>query len=193
MYIKHKEIKYVEFKRIGNASSGTGRSFDISIYKIEADGPVEETFKNIDKKELKALMNYFKNAGIKMRQTDPDTNKAVDLEDMNSEELDEEIRQSQAVDENKKSKDAGEAEAPTGRGGRRRVPVAQPQMVELDDDDYDEEDDESFGDEGTSGDDDEEGEAEMSDEIDDEEIDKGELANLKGNKTFEKTEKRKKK
>ncbi len=35
LYIKHKEIKYVEFNRIGNNSGGTGRSFDFSVYKVD--------------------------------------------------------------------------------------------------------------------------------------------------------------
>ena len=67
--------------------------------------------------------------------------------------------------------------------------------MDLGDDSYDDEDDESFGgkdEEEGSGSDSEEGEADMEDEIDDE-PDKKELANLKGNKTFDKAEKRKKK
>lgn len=66
MYIKHKEIKYVEFNRIGSSSGGTGRSFDFSVHRIDQDG-VYEQFKNIDKTELKVLIRYFKQAGIKMR------------------------------------------------------------------------------------------------------------------------------
>ena len=92
IYIKHKEIKYVEFSRIGQkGSSGTGRSFDISVTKIDQDGAPQE-FKNIDKRELKVLMHYFKTAGIKMRQFDPDSGKGVELDSLNSEEFDEEIR-----------------------------------------------------------------------------------------------------
>lgn len=70
------------------------------------------------------------------------------------------------------------------------MPVAAP--VGLPDDSYDDEDDESFGsaDDNQSGSDKEgeEGEADMSDEIDDAEIDKGELKNLKGNRVFSKEE-----
>lgn len=61
-----------------------------------------------------------------MRQLDSDTNKAVDMDmdNYNSEEFDEEIKQSQ-VEEVKQGK--AEADGTTvGRGGRRRVPVAQP-------------------------------------------------------------------
>ena len=32
-------------------------------------------FKNIEKSEIRALMSYFKNANIKMRQLNSDTNK----------------------------------------------------------------------------------------------------------------------
>lgn len=92
MYIRHKEIKYVEFSRIGNSTGGTGRSFDFCIQKIDSDNNADNTFKNVDKKELKVVMKYFKDAGIKMRQIISDTNKAVDLNDFNSDELDEEIR-----------------------------------------------------------------------------------------------------
>jgi hypothetical protein len=91
LYIKHKEIKYVEFNRIGNTSGGTGRSFDFSVYKTDQDG-IFEQFKNIDKEELKMLIRYSKVAGIKMRSIDSDTNKGVDLNDFNSEEYDEQIR-----------------------------------------------------------------------------------------------------
>lgn len=143
MYIRHKDIKYVEFKRIGHTTGGTGRSFDFSLVLLEPDNSQDSTFKNVDKKELKVLMNYFKQAGIKMRQIDSDTNKALDLDDFNSEDLDEEIRQSQV--EEKKSKDADKG-VTVGRSGRRRVPVQQPAHIELDDDyDDEDEDDESFG------------------------------------------------
>ena len=95
MYIKHKEIKYVEFSRIGTTtSSGTGRHFDLSIIKIDSESG-NETFKNIDKRELKNFMQYFRVAGIKMRQLDGDTNKSREMEDFNSDELDEEIKNSQ--------------------------------------------------------------------------------------------------
>lgn len=191
LYIKHKEIKYVEFNRIGNTSGGTGRSFDFSVYKTDQEG-IFEQFKNIDKEELKMLIRYFKVAGIKMRSIDSDTNKGVDLDDFNSEEYDEQIRQSQA--ENSQPVAKPEAVGTTvGRSGRRRVPVANP--VQLADDDYgDDEDDESFGsDDGEGSDSDgEEGEAEMDDAID-EGIDKGELKHLQGNRVFTKAENKKRK
>lgn len=41
-------------------------------------------------------MNYFKDAKIKMRQINQDTNKEMDMEDLNSDQIDEEIKQSQS-------------------------------------------------------------------------------------------------
>ena len=39
IYIKHKEIKYVEFSRIGSSSGiEAGKSFDISVVKMDGDG-----------------------------------------------------------------------------------------------------------------------------------------------------------
>ena len=92
LYLKHKEIKYVEFSRMQQAS----RSFDLSIVKIDQDGNTKEQFKNIEKSEIRALMSYFKNANIKMRQLNSDTNKPEDMGDFDSEQLDEEIKQSQS-------------------------------------------------------------------------------------------------
>jgi hypothetical protein len=116
-------------------------------------------------------MTYFKQAGIKMRQIDSDTNKAIDMDDVNSEEIEEEIRASQRQDDKKKE---AVVEETVGRSGRRRVPVAVPQQMDLGDS-YDEEDDESFGDDGDSGSDGEDGEEEMEDDLDEEEIDKDEM------------------
>lgn len=67
IYIKHKDIKYVEFSRIGSSAGGSiGKTFEFSIAKVDSDG-ANETFKNVDKKELKVLIKYFKEANIKMR------------------------------------------------------------------------------------------------------------------------------
>ncbi len=78
--------------------------------------------------ELKLLINYFKSAGIKMRQIDSDTNKASDLNDVNSEELNEEIRQSQ-VEETKTDTKKVDEGVTVGRSGRRRVPVKTPMQI----------------------------------------------------------------
>ena len=64
--------------------------------KIDQDGNTKEQFKNIEKSEIRALMSYFKNANIKMRQLNSDTNKPEDMGDFDSEQLDEEIKQSQS-------------------------------------------------------------------------------------------------
>mmetsp|Transcript_35722 Transcript_35722/g.54669 ORF Transcript_35722/g.54669 Transcript_35722/m.54669 type:complete len:102 (+) Transcript_35722:861-1166(+) len=84
VYIKHKEIKYIEFSRIQGQSMGSGKSFDMQVVKHDGE---KHQFKNMDKIELKTLMAYFKKANIKMRQIDPDTNKGVDIEDFNSDDL----------------------------------------------------------------------------------------------------------
>ena len=130
------------------------------------------------------MIDYFKTAGIKMRQIDPDTHKGVDLEDINSDELNEEIKQSQ--DELSPTKGTD------GRSGRRRVPVAGAAALANDDDsnmDEEDSDDESFDDkqQGSDDEDDEEdGEEDQDDDIDDDKIAKDELAHLQGNKIVDK-------
>lgn len=66
MYIKHNQIKYVEFHRIDSKAGTMGREFDLTVHQIDQDVAPEQ-FKNMDKQELKVLINYFKSAGIKMR------------------------------------------------------------------------------------------------------------------------------
>ena len=56
-----------------------------------------------------------------MRQFNADTKTTGDLEDYDSDKLDEVIRQSQAQDSQKAEKDDG---ATVGRFGRKRIPVA---------------------------------------------------------------------
>ena len=148
LYLKHKEIKYVEFSRMQQAS----RSFDLTIVKMDNEGSQKEQFKNIEKSEIRVLMNYFKNANIKMRQLNSDTNKPEDMEDLDYDQLDEEIKQSQSqgVDGNQ-----GEQGVTVGRSGRRRVPVAGGAAVKLneleDGSDLDEDsEDESFNDNNES-------------------------------------------
>ena len=185
LYIKHNEIKYVEFSRIGSQIGVTGKSFDISVVKIDNDGgSLTEQFKNIDKQELRVMIEYFKSAGIKMRQIDPDTHKGVDLVDYNSDDIDQEVKQSQEP-------------GTVGKSGRRRVPV--PGAVGQNDDDsqMDEEDsdDESFNDQQQGSDDesdDEDGEEDLDDDIDDDKIGKDELGVLKGNKIVDKKDRKKK-
>jgi structure-specific recognition protein 1 len=53
MYIKHSEIKYVEFSRVGDIASGQNRSFDITIHR-NGEGQ-EISFVGVDKNEHKCL------------------------------------------------------------------------------------------------------------------------------------------
>ena len=46
IYIKHKDIIYIEFQRVGQQAGGTARFFDISVVRREVGA---EQFKNIDK------------------------------------------------------------------------------------------------------------------------------------------------
>lgn len=72
-------------------------------------------------------MKYFKDSKIKMRQINPDTNKHEDMEDLNSEEFDEEIKQSQS-----QGQEANDNKGVTvSRSGRRRVPVAGAQAAAI--------------------------------------------------------------
>ena len=48
LYIRHSEIKYAEFSRVGE-SGGLARSFDLTLVKIKDDSSV--TFTSIEKEE----------------------------------------------------------------------------------------------------------------------------------------------
>ena len=90
LYIRHKDVKYVEFLRIGQGGNqGTGRNFDLTIKMIDQDA-TNETFKNIDKKELGVLVKYFKGSSIKMRQIDSESGKSKEME-FNEKEYDQEL------------------------------------------------------------------------------------------------------
>lgn len=170
LYIKHKEIKYVEFSRVFGAMEQS-KSFDIAV--VKNNGEANEQFKNIDKVELKVLTSYFKEAGIKMRKIDPDTNKAVDMDD-DSDQLDQEIKHSQSQNKDEISG------VTVGRTGRKRVPVVN--TVSLPDDE-DSEEDGNFMDEEQENDEGGEDEDEdMEDELDESEIGKDELKELQSNK-----------
>ena len=167
IYLKHTEIKYVEFSRVGQISSGIpSRTFDITIASSK-DGQ-SFNFAGIDKAEHKNLVNYLKNKNIKMRSVDVETQQQVDF-DVDDEDLDEE----------EEDDDQG---AKGGRGGRPARKAAQKaQMVE---EDYDsEEDDESFNDnESPRESDDEEGEEEDSEDVSMDEDLADDIKALKGNK-----------
>ena len=70
LYIRHSELKSVEFSRVGQGTTGVSRSFDITLTKLRDDTQV--TFLSIDKEEQKVLMAYFKQSGIKTRILDAD-------------------------------------------------------------------------------------------------------------------------
>ena len=76
MYIRHSELKNVEFSR-----TGAGRTFDITLNRVNEEQPV--TFMSIDKDEHKILVDYFTQANIKMKTVDSEGNRA-DLKDAKS-------------------------------------------------------------------------------------------------------------
>jgi len=63
MYIRHSELRHVEFSR-----TGAGRTFDITLTRMDDEQSV--TFMSIDKDEHKILVEYFTNANIKMKTVD---------------------------------------------------------------------------------------------------------------------------
>ena len=58
LYIRHSELKCVEFSRVGHGTAGLSRSFDVTLTKLKDDTQIN--FLSIDKEEQKVLMNYFK-------------------------------------------------------------------------------------------------------------------------------------
>lgn len=72
LYIRHSELRFVEFSRIGQGTAGLSRSFDVTLTKL-ADGS-KVTFMSIDKEEQATLIAYFKSANVKMRTVDVETN-----------------------------------------------------------------------------------------------------------------------
>jgi len=72
LYIRHSELRFVEFSRIGQGTAGLSRSFDVTLTKL-ADGS-KVTFMSIDKEEQATLIAYFKAANVKMRTVDVETN-----------------------------------------------------------------------------------------------------------------------
>lgn len=155
LYIRHSELRFVEFSRIGQGSSGLSRSFDVTLTKLADDS--KHTFMSIDKEEQACLMNYFKAANVKMRTVDLETNLH---EELGSE--DEEPSQ--------------ENERGAGKRKIKKKKVEDEEMEAYDD----EEDDEDFNDEGDSGSgsDDEEGEEEEDSAMIDASISGDELKHL---------------
>lgn len=128
-----------------------------------------------------------------MRQIDPDTNQHIELHEINSDELDQEIRASQT--QNEPVEQEGEEQVTYGRGGRKRVPVRGTVPDFPADGDDSDEDDEDFGqgEEDEESDlDDEDGEDDMEDDVD-EKVNKNELKFLqKDIEDFDKKDKKKK-
>jgi len=142
LYIRHSELRFVEFSRIGQGSSGLSRSFDVTLTKLADDSKV--TFMSIDKEEQQCLINYFKASNVKMRTVDLETN----------------VHQELGSDS--ESQKSGQEEEENSRGAGKRK-IKHKKVEDVDMEDYDEEEDEDFNDSGDSGsdDDDEEGEADM--------------------------------
>ena len=84
LYIRHSELKCVEFSRVGHGTAGLSRSFDITLTKLKDDSTVH--FLSIDKEEQKVLMGYFKSSNIKVHTVDVDTH-AVMESDSGDEEM----------------------------------------------------------------------------------------------------------
>lgn len=166
IYIRHSELKSVEFSRIGQGTTGVSRSFDITLTKLRDDTQV--TFLSIDKEEQKVLMAYFKQSGIKTRITDADG------------------AQREVIDS------GSEEENGRGRGrGRKEKDLNQ---IDADMDDDESSEDEDFVDDGSDDSDGEEdGEEEQEEENDnmaDETIDKAEMKALSKNEKTEGKRKR---
>ena len=65
LYIRHSEIKWVEFSRVGQGAANLTRSFDVTFTKAKDDST--HTFLSIDKEEQQVLMAYFKQSNIKIK------------------------------------------------------------------------------------------------------------------------------
>mgnify|MGYP000872792863 CR=1 FL=1 len=62
IYIRHSELKHVEFSRTG------ARTFDLTLTKLKDEPNV--TFLSIERDEHSILVEYLKAAGVKMRTVD---------------------------------------------------------------------------------------------------------------------------
>lgn len=69
-YIRHSEIRHVEFSRTGQ---GASRTFDVTISKLKEEPNV--TFLGIDREEQRILIDYFKASNVKMKVVDIEGNK----------------------------------------------------------------------------------------------------------------------
>jgi len=126
-YIRHAEIKFVEFSRIAQGGQAASRSFDLTITKLKDNKVV--SFASIETEEQRLLTDYFKAAGIKMRVLDADTRNIRDFEDEGSES------------ENSAAEEGGK---------RRQAAKANQQVGDAEmEDEYDSEEDEDFKESGS--------------------------------------------
>jgi len=72
--MKHKDIIYVEFQRVGQQV----KNFDISIVRKDVS---PELFKSIDKAEMRILNDYFERANIKVKKVN-DRGEVVDFNEL---------------------------------------------------------------------------------------------------------------
>lgn len=79
-YIRHSEIKFVEFSRIAQGGQAASRSFDLTITKLKDSSTV--SFTSIEKEEQKVLTEYFKAANIKMRVVDPESQARMEMDEL---------------------------------------------------------------------------------------------------------------
>ena len=149
---------------------------------------------------MRILNDYFERANIKVKKVN-DRGEVVDFNEEDLDNIDDEIKQSQTLQNMEQESSQQQIATEKSRSGRvRKVPGVQnneilKQLAEEDDSNFlddDESEDESFKDDGKNGtgsaDDDSsggEGEEDEADDIDDDDIDMNELKNLKGNKLME--------
>ena len=86
MYIKHSDLKHVEFSRTGD---GPSRYFELTLTQLKDDSSV--TFLSIDRQEHTILMEYFKASGVKMKTVDLEGNRKEIKDSKKKEEVDQEM------------------------------------------------------------------------------------------------------
>ena len=106
IYVRHSELNYVEFSR---TEAGIVRTFDLTL-KLLKDVP-SITFLSIDKEEYNILVQYFKSAGVKMKNVDTDGKKSELKEDANQkkdQQMAEYDDEEESEDESFNEKDSGD-------------------------------------------------------------------------------------
>ena len=88
IYVRNKDIKYIEFSRVELYRNSNWRSFDIEIVRVA--GEQESTKINligIDKDEYQLLVEHLRTKNIKMKIYDNVTNEHMAMEDFMQEEV----------------------------------------------------------------------------------------------------------